>query len=203
MAAVGHFGCPNFTFNWISGHFRSIRNLIFLIFFDKMVCEIHFRSHFWPFRSIRNFYFFFKLLQNAHRRTFWMFENHFWLHFWLFQIDQPFWMSEIHFRSIAILAISDRYRIFFFSGHLSRWQRNWDAAAALLDENIMFLRNIINNLILTKIISNDFVARVARYYFHPVCLCVCVCVCVCVCPANILIFYFSRREWYRSEIDTG
>ena len=26
MAAVGHFGCPKFTFDHISGHFRSIRN---------------------------------------------------------------------------------------------------------------------------------------------------------------------------------
>ena len=25
MAAVGHFGCPKFTFDHISGHFRSIR----------------------------------------------------------------------------------------------------------------------------------------------------------------------------------
>ena len=32
------------------------------------------------------------------RRTFWMFENHFWLHFWPFQIYRPFWMSENHFR---------------------------------------------------------------------------------------------------------
>ena len=26
MAAVGHFGCPKFTFDHISGHFRSIQN---------------------------------------------------------------------------------------------------------------------------------------------------------------------------------
>ena len=30
MAAVGHFGCPKFTFYRISGHFRSVRNFIFL-----------------------------------------------------------------------------------------------------------------------------------------------------------------------------
>ena len=29
MAAVGHFGCPKFTFDRISGHFRSIRNFMF------------------------------------------------------------------------------------------------------------------------------------------------------------------------------
>ena len=29
MADVGHFGCPNFTFDRISGQFRSMRNFIF------------------------------------------------------------------------------------------------------------------------------------------------------------------------------
>ena len=29
MADVGHFGCQNFTFDRISGHFRSIRNFNF------------------------------------------------------------------------------------------------------------------------------------------------------------------------------
>ena len=29
MADVGHFGCPNFIFDRISGHFRSIRNFFF------------------------------------------------------------------------------------------------------------------------------------------------------------------------------
>ena len=29
MADVGHFGCPNLTFDRISGHFRSIRNFNF------------------------------------------------------------------------------------------------------------------------------------------------------------------------------
>ena len=32
MAAVGHFGCPKFTFDRISGHFRSIRNFFFEFF---------------------------------------------------------------------------------------------------------------------------------------------------------------------------
>ena len=36
MADVGHFGCPNFTFDRISGHFRSIRNFfIFLNFWQN------------------------------------------------------------------------------------------------------------------------------------------------------------------------
>ena len=30
MAAGTHFGCPKFTFDRISGHFRSIRNFIFI-----------------------------------------------------------------------------------------------------------------------------------------------------------------------------
>ena len=29
MAAAAHFGCPKFTFDPISGHFRSIRNFFF------------------------------------------------------------------------------------------------------------------------------------------------------------------------------
>ena len=35
---VGHFGCPKFTFDRISGHFRSIQNL----FFYKMAAGAHF-----------------------------------------------------------------------------------------------------------------------------------------------------------------
>ena len=31
MADVGHFGCPNFTFDRISGHFRSIRNFFYFL----------------------------------------------------------------------------------------------------------------------------------------------------------------------------
>ena len=71
MAAVGQFGCPNLTFDRISGHFRSIRNF----------------NLFWNF------------WQNGCRRPFWMSEIHFGSHFWPFQIDRPFWISEIHFRS--------------------------------------------------------------------------------------------------------
>ena len=43
MADVGHFGCPNFTFNRISGHFRSIGHFGFPKFtFDRN--SRHFRS---------------------------------------------------------------------------------------------------------------------------------------------------------------
>ena len=82
MADVGHFGCPNFTFDRISGHFRSIRNFNFVLkIFDKMAAggqldriSGHFRSigYFgFPkftfvgisghFRSIRNFIYFFEI----------------------------------------------------------------------------------------------------------------------------------------------
>ena len=114
MAAVGHFGCPKFTFDRISGHFRSIR--YFFFFFYKMAVGGHFgcskmtfdciSDHFGSighfgclkftfdsnsshFISIQNYFF---------RRPFWMSENHFRSHIWPFQIDRPFWMSEIHFR---------------------------------------------------------------------------------------------------------
>ena len=42
MAAVGHFGCPKFTSDRISGHFRSIRHFFFFEFFDKMAAVGHF-----------------------------------------------------------------------------------------------------------------------------------------------------------------
>ena len=35
MAAVGHFGCPKFTLDRISGHFRSIHIFIYFILFTK------------------------------------------------------------------------------------------------------------------------------------------------------------------------
>ena len=41
MAAIGHFGCPKYTFYHISGHFRSIRNFIFFIFY-KLAAGGHF-----------------------------------------------------------------------------------------------------------------------------------------------------------------
>ena len=35
MAAGGHFGCPQITFDYISGHFRSIRNYFLKLFLTK------------------------------------------------------------------------------------------------------------------------------------------------------------------------
>ena len=67
---IGHFGCPKFTFDRISEHFRSIRNaLYFLLIFDKMATGGHFgcpkitfdriSDH---YKSIRNFYLIFLFL---------------------------------------------------------------------------------------------------------------------------------------------
>ena len=36
MATGGHFGCPQITFDRISGHFRSIRNFYLFLFFDNL-----------------------------------------------------------------------------------------------------------------------------------------------------------------------
>ena len=79
MAAVGHFGCPKFTFDRISGHFRSIRiffwkyftkwppvdildvrkSLLIAFLIDRLfwMSEIHFRWHFWPFQIHTDFFF--------------------------------------------------------------------------------------------------------------------------------------------------
>ena len=71
MAAVGHIGCPKFTFDRISGHFRSIQNFIGFFRRPFWMSENHFRSHFWPF-----------LID----RPYWMSKIHFRWHFWPFQI---------------------------------------------------------------------------------------------------------------------
>ena len=74
MAAVGHFGCLKFTFDHTSGHFRSMRDLIFFEIFDKMAAVGHFgclkftfdriSGH---FRSIWNLiYFFCKMAAVGH-----------------------------------------------------------------------------------------------------------------------------------------
>ena len=89
MAAGAHFGCPNFTFDRISVHFRSIRNFIKKNWnFWQNDCrrpfwmsKINFRSHFWPFYEKKYFW------QNGCRRPFWMCEIHFRSHFWPFPIN--------------------------------------------------------------------------------------------------------------------
>ena len=124
MAAGGHFGCPNFTFDRISGHFRSIRNFIFFWNFWQngwrrpfWMSEIHFRSHFWPFQIYMQLLIFLGIFDKmAAGRPFWMSEIHFRSHFWSFQIDRSFWISEIHFRS-QFWPFQINTELFFLGGH--------------------------------------------------------------------------------------
>ena len=80
MAAGGHFGCPKITFDRISGHFRSIRNLnLFYIFVCELFLQNGCSGYFGcpkitfgrisgHFRSIRNFFlnFVYKLAAVGH-----------------------------------------------------------------------------------------------------------------------------------------
>ena len=100
MAAGAHFGCPKFTFDRISGHFRSIRNFTFFGNFYKMAAVGHFgcpkftsdriSGH---FRSIRNFHFFWKFFTK-------------WLPSAILDVRNSL--------SIAFLAILDQCGILFF-----------------------------------------------------------------------------------------
>ena len=83
MAGGAHFGCPKFTFDRISGHFRSIRNFFCCWHFWHNGC----RWPFWMSEIHFRFLFFLFFLQNGCRRPFWMSEIHFRSHFWPFQID--------------------------------------------------------------------------------------------------------------------
>ena len=86
MAAVGNFGCPKFTFDHISGHFRSIGHFGFPKFtFDRN------SGH---FRLIRNFIVFF-------RRPFSI--------AFLAISDQSAILDVQNSLSMAFLAISDPY----------------------------------------------------------------------------------------------
>ena len=136
MADVGHFGCPNFTFDRISGHFRSICNFNFVWNFWQTgwrrsfwMSEIHFRSHFWPFQI---------------DRPFWICEIHFRSQFWPFQIDRPFWISEIHFRSqFWPFQIDTEY--FFPAAILDVWKSLWIAFLAISDWSaILDVRNSLS-----------------------------------------------------------
>ena len=96
FSAGGHFGCPKITFDHISGHFRSIRNLNI---FGQNGChrplwmsEIHFRWHFWPFQIISKLFFLIYL-----------------------QIGRRSPILDVrNSLSIAFLAISDRYSTLIF-----------------------------------------------------------------------------------------
>ena len=52
MADVAHFGCPNFTFDRISGHFRSIRD--FINFFEIFLAPLcHLAAELFKCRLVR------------------------------------------------------------------------------------------------------------------------------------------------------
>ena len=134
MADMVHFGCPKFTLDRISGHFRSIGHFAFPKFtFDRnsLSTEIHFRSKFTfdrnsgHFRSIQNFI-------KKNRRPFWMSENHFGSHFWPFQIDRSFWMSENNFR-MNFWPFQIDTQLFFFLIFWTKW-----SPAAILDGTTIY-----------------------------------------------------------------
>ena len=129
MAAGGHFGCPKITFDLISGHFRSIHNLIFVLkFLTKWLPStiLDVRNSLWiTFLAILDQYrffifldFFYKMAAGGHfgclKITFDLISGHFisilnrksllisFLFFFFFLQNGcrwPFWMSENHFRS--------------------------------------------------------------------------------------------------------
>ena len=118
MAVVGHFGCPKFTLDHISGHFRSIDFLFFWIFFTKWLLvaildvrkslSILFLSISHRYATLIFFEIFDKMADVGHfgcpKFTFDRISGN-------FQIDRPFWISEIHFRSIRN----------FFLNFLTKW----------------------------------------------------------------------------------
>ena len=135
MAGVGHFGCPNhfrshfwpfqidtqlfgcpkFTLDHISGHFRSIQ--IFLHLFYKMAAggyfgcpKITFTFTFdrfsGHFRSIRNFNFFL-ILTKWLTSAFLDVRIHFRCHFWPFQIHTELYFFFLIFDKWPLAAILD------------------------------------------------------------------------------------------------
>ena len=117
MAAGAHFGCPKITFDRISGHFISIRNLCLILLQNGHRCpfwmsEIHFRWHFWSFQIDTQLFFFFKFLTKWLTSAILNVRNSLSIAF-LAISDQSSILDVRNSLSIAILAISDRYRIFF------------------------------------------------------------------------------------------
>ena len=113
MAAGAHFGCPKFTFECISGHFRSIRNFFWKFltkWLQSTILDVR-NSLSIAFLAILDQYgtFFGNFLQNGCCR----------------QILDV-WNSL----SIAILAISDRNRIFFSGGHFGCPKITFDCISA-------------------------------------------------------------------------
>ena len=116
MSTGVHFGCTKFTFDRISGHFRSICNFNFCLkFFTKWLT--------WSISDVRNsLWIAFLAISDRsailHFRNSLSIEIHFRSKF---TFDRNSLSIEIHFRSkftfdrnslsMAILAISDQYRI--------------------------------------------------------------------------------------------
>ena len=134
MAAGAHFGCPKFTFDRISGHFRSIRNF-FGFFWTKWLLSALLdvrNSLSIAFLSILDQYvtlFFLEILtkwllsaildvRNSLSIAFLAISDRyttlFLLGFFLKNgCRRPFWMSEIHFRS-HFLPFQIDMQLYFF-----------------------------------------------------------------------------------------
>ena len=129
MPAGANFGCPKFTFDRISGHFRSNGSFNFFL-------------NFWP---------------NGCRRPFWMSKIHFRLHFWPFWINTKIFFYKMaggpildvrmnylisgHFKSIR--------NLIFFGKFLTKW-----LPSAILD-----VRNSLLIAFLAILINTEFFGR--------------------------------------------
>ena len=133
MASVGHFGCPKFTLDHISGHLDQYRFFYFVEIFYKMAAgghfwmsENHFRSHFWSFQIYTQLYFFWKFLTKCLPSAILDVRNSLWITF-LAILDQyrfvfkfltkwlPVAILDVRKSlSISFLSISHRYTTFYF-----------------------------------------------------------------------------------------
>ena len=142
MAAVGHFGCPKFTFDRISGIWNFY---FFWIFFYKMATILDVRNSLLiAFLAISD--------RSAILDV--------WMHFLPFQIDRPFWMSKIHFR----------WHFWPFQIHmeLNFWTK-WPSAA-ILDGTTMSIIELIwdiwmSDACVKKSLSITILAISDRYRF--------------------------------------
>ena len=99
MAAGAHFGCPKFTFDRISGHFRSIRNFIFLEILTK-----------WLPSAILD-------VRNSLSIAFLAILDQYGIFYFIFYFFTKWPLApilDIRNLLLALLAISDRYATLFF-----------------------------------------------------------------------------------------
>ena len=94
MAAGSHFRWPKIIFNRISRHFRSIHSF----------------SFFWIF------------LQNSHRRSFWITEDHFRSHLLPFQINMQLFFLKFFIKWPPAAILDDKKN--HFRSHFSSFQIN-------------------------------------------------------------------------------